>query len=35
VQQGYECGIGIESFNDIKTGDILEVYAIDKIAGKL
>jgi translation initiation factor IF-2 len=35
VQQGYECGIGIENFNDIKTGDILEVYAIDKIAGKL
>ena len=35
VQQGYECGIGIENFNDIKTGDILEAYAIDKIAGKL
>ncbi|HXX74862.1 MAG TPA: translation initiation factor IF-2 [Nitrospiraceae bacterium] len=35
VQQGYECGIGIENFNDIKTGDILEVYAIDKIAAKL
>jgi translation initiation factor IF-2 len=35
VQQGYECGIGIENFNDIKAGDIIEAYAIDKIAGKL
>jgi len=35
VQQGYECGIGVENFNDVKTGDILEVYAIDKIATKL
>jgi translation initiation factor IF-2 len=35
VQQGYECGIGVENFNDIKAGDIIEAYAIDKIAGKL
>jgi len=35
VQQGYECGIGIENFNDVKTGDIIETYAIDKIAAKL
>jgi len=35
VQQGYECGIGVENFNDIKTGDIIEAYAIDKIAAKL
>jgi len=35
VQQGYECGIGIENFNDVKAGDIIEAYAIDKIAGKL
>ncbi len=26
VQQGYECGIGLEDFNDIKEGDILEIY---------
>jgi len=26
VMQGYECGIGLEKFNDIKEGDILEVY---------
>lgn len=35
VQQGYECGIGVENFNDIKAGDIIEAYAIDKIAAKL
>jgi translation initiation factor IF-2 len=35
VQQGYECGIGIENFNDIKAGDIIEAYAVDKIAAKL
>ncbi len=35
VQQGYECGIGVENFSDIKTGDIIEAYAIDKIAAKL
>ena len=35
VQQGYECGISIENFNDIKAGDVIEAYTIDKIAGKL
>lgn len=35
VQAGYECGIMIENFNDIKTGDILENYILEKIAGKL
>jgi translation initiation factor IF-2 len=35
VQSGYECGIGIENFNDIKVGDIVEAYVIDKVAAKL
>ncbi len=35
VQQGYECGLSIENFNDVKAGDIVEAYAIDKIAAKL
>ncbi len=35
VQQGYECGLSIENFNDVKSGDIVEAYAIDKIAAKL
>jgi translation initiation factor IF-2 len=35
VASGYECGIGVENFNDIKPGDRLEVFTIDKIAAKL
>ncbi|MBM4132762.1 MAG: translation initiation factor IF-2 [Nitrospira sp.] len=35
VQQGYECGIGVENFGDLKTGDVLEVYVVDKVATKL
>ena len=26
VNTGYECGIGVERFNDIKVGDIIEFY---------
>ena len=32
VQQGYECGIGLEKFNDIKEGDILEAYVMEEVA---
>lgn len=35
VQTGYECGITIENFNDIKVGDILENFVMEKIAAKL
>lgn len=35
VQAGYECGMSIENFNDIKVGDILEVFTVEKIAAKL
>jgi translation initiation factor IF-2 len=35
VQTGYECGIMIENFNDLKIGDIIENYIIEKIAAKL
>ena len=35
VQQGYECGISVENFNDVKAGDVIEAYAVDKIAAKL
>ncbi|MDA8168527.1 MAG: translation initiation factor IF-2 [Nitrospiraceae bacterium] len=35
VQAGYECGIMIENFNDLKTGDILENFVMEKIAAKL
>jgi translation initiation factor IF-2 len=30
VAQGYECGIGLERFNDIKVGDIFEAYVIEE-----
>ncbi len=32
VSQGYECGILLEKFKDIKLGDVLEVYIIEQIA---
>jgi translation initiation factor IF-2 len=35
VQQGYECGIGVENFSDLKPGDVVEAYMIDKVAAKL
>ncbi len=31
VASGYECGISIEKFNDIKEGDIVEVYVMEQI----
>ena len=31
VNQGYECGIGLEKFNDIKEGDILEAYVMEEV----
>lgn len=35
VQTGYECGIGLENFNDIKVGDVFEVYEVEKVAAEL
>ena len=35
VQTGYECGILIENYNDLKVGDVLENFIIEKIAAKL
>ncbi|MDY7030050.1 MAG: translation initiation factor IF-2, partial [Spirochaetota bacterium] len=35
VEAGYECGIGIESFNDLKVGDQFEVFEIREIAKTL
>ena len=32
VNQGYECGIGIENYNDIKEGDVIECYTMEEIA---
>ncbi|MBN1395473.1 MAG: translation initiation factor IF-2 [Pirellulales bacterium] len=35
VREGFECGIKLAGFNDVKEGDILEVYKIEEIARKL
>jgi translation initiation factor IF-2 len=35
VQTGFECGIMVENFNDLKTGDILENYVKEEVATKL
>ncbi|HXF42987.1 MAG TPA: translation initiation factor IF-2 [Pyrinomonadaceae bacterium] len=32
VRQGYECGIGLHNYNDIKVGDEIECYTIEKVA---
>jgi translation initiation factor IF-2 len=32
VRQGFECGIGISNFNDVKVGDHLECFKIEKTA---
>ena len=31
VKTGIECGISLERFNDIKVGDVIEVFTIEKI----
>jgi len=35
VAAGYECGISLENYNDIKPGDIIESFEIEKIATTL
>ncbi|MDX9744983.1 MAG: translation initiation factor IF-2 [Syntrophales bacterium] len=35
VLSGFECGIGIEGFNDLKPGDIIETYSMEKVERKL
>jgi len=31
VAEGFECGIGLEKFNDIKEGDIIEAFIIEAV----
>lgn len=35
VAQGFECGIGLENYNDLKVGDIIEAYEIEEVAASL
>jgi translation initiation factor IF-2 len=32
VKAGLECGIGFEKFNDIKVGDVIEIFAMERVA---
>ena len=31
VNEGYECGVGIEKFNDIREGDVLESFIMEEV----
>ena len=35
VEQGFECGIGLENYNDIKNGDVIEAYKTVETKRKL
>lgn len=35
VVEGYECGIGVKDFNDLKEGDIIEAFVMEEIAREL
>ena len=35
VDTGQECGVGIEDFNDIKQGDVIEFFKIEEVARSL
>jgi translation initiation factor IF-2 len=35
VRDGFECGIGIANFNDLKVGDLIETYVVEEVARTL
>jgi translation initiation factor IF-2 len=35
VKDGFECGIGVENFNDLKVGDVIECYRTESVARSL
>ncbi|WP_415537780.1 translation initiation factor IF-2 [Dehalobacter sp. 4CP] len=35
VAEGYECGIGLKNFNDLKEGDILEAFTMEEVKREL
>ena len=32
VRSGFECGLGVANFNDVKVGDVLECFTVEKVA---
>jgi translation initiation factor IF-2 len=35
VQEGFECGVGLENFQDVKEGDVIEAYEVREVARSL
>jgi translation initiation factor IF-2 len=35
VQQGYECGMAFENYQDIRPGDVIEAFEIEEVARAL
>ncbi len=35
VREGYECGLALENYHDIQTGDIIECYEVEEVAREL
>ncbi len=35
VKNGFECGIGLERYQDVKVGDVIEAFSTEKVAGVL
>jgi translation initiation factor IF-2 len=35
VERGFECGISLEGYTDIKAGDLIEDFEVEEVAGKL
>jgi translation initiation factor IF-2 len=35
VKAGFECGIGFESYNDLKVGDVIEVFTVERVAATI
>ena len=32
VKTGFECGLGLQNFNDVKVGDVIEVFQMERVA---
>ncbi|MDX1675225.1 MAG: EF-Tu/IF-2/RF-3 family GTPase, partial [Longimicrobiales bacterium] len=35
VREGFECGMSIEGYNDIKVGDVIECFTVEEVARTL
>ena len=35
VKAGIECGIGLQNFNDVKVGDVIEVFQLERVAASV